>query len=542
MSGPWEKYAATPAPGPWEKYAQPAGEFHNSVGRFPKPNPNAAGADPTVGRSFGQNAVEGFGKSFVDTYHGMQQMGGRLADHFDPQNRTAAVDELVNQSRHTDAPLMNTGGGTVGNIAGQATQMAIPIPGGLAAKGTQLLGKAAPIALDALRAGTFGASQGVADGESRGMNSAVNAGFGAAGSLLPAGLAAAGRKAEPVVDATKQKALQTLERLGIPVHLSQTLDSGFLKLVSSVVNKLPFSGVQAAGRNQRVALSRALGRTMGLDGVTKLSDDVIATAVRRQSADYNQLFGRNAVRITPDIKAQLDAVKSAASSDLTPAKARIVENQVNKFIDKVNGNGEIAGRAYQQIRLGMKNLESDAESGHLVKEVRKVMEKAANQSFTGNDAALLKQTNGRFANRKVIEQALKQVAGAGEEVSPSALWPIVNGAKGSTKEMREIARAGQVVLKNGIPDSGTSQREMVNRLFGLGGGAGAATALGVLPMALKATAVGAGVGRVLNSPAAARIIPGMTSKTLKSAARVTKPAPQLLPAAMSAWKQQDEQR
>lgn len=516
--------------------------FQNSVGRIPKPNPNAEGADPTEGMSWLEKAAAGYGKSYVDTYRGLQQVGGRIggAIGLDTAERLAQVDDAVNESRRTDAALMDTGAGIAGNVVGQAVQMLTPVPAAAAAKGVQVLGRAAPYAGAAARSAAFSGAQGVADGESRALNTAVGGGLGIAGQGLATGTRALATRAGAAVDPMKAAAIKQLEKLGIPVHLSQTMDSGFLKLVSSVVNKLPFSGVQKAGRAQQDALNAELGKMMGLQGVRRLTDDVMDTAARRQSQAYDALFARNTVKLNPIVIGDLKTVAHAARSDLPPDKAQVVINQIEKFVNGANARGEIPGRLYQNLRLGLKPLESHPEHGHLVKQVRKAMEQAADDSFGGADAKILKETNARYANRKIVEKALKQVTGAGGDVRPAALWPLANQKFGSTPEMRELARAGQLVMKDGIPDSGTSQRELINRLLGLGP-AGTAAVLGGVPLALKAMGAGAVVGRALNSQAAAKVAPHLAPAAKKAAAAAAKPAPVLFPALAPLWLRQDDQ-
>lgn len=480
--------------------------------------------DPTQGQPWQVNAAAGFGKAGMDTVHGIEQLFG------------ARSPQQVAEDRTVDAPLMHNTAGVLGNVAGQAAQIAVPIPAGAAIKATSWAGKLAPVVGAAARGGAYGATQEVGDGETRAGNAATNAALGAGGQGVAMGMGRVAKAAAPIIDEAKAASMATLERLGIPTHLSQVSDSGFLKLVSSVANKLPFSGVTRAGRNQDAAVSNALGNFMGMKNVTSLSDKVMAAAEQKISNAYDTVFGRNTVKMDPTTIANLRAVAQAAASDLTPDKAKIVVNQIHKFISKADANGEIPGRAYQNIRLGMKALEANPEHGHLVKEVRKVMEDAANRSFSGPDAQLFQQTQDQFRNRKIIEMALKENTGATGHVRPGALWRATSGKYGATQDMRDLAQAGQVILKDGIPDSGTSQREMVNRLLGLGGGAGAASFFGMLPLALKAAAGGAVAGQVLNSKTAARLLPGVGSKTVNGLARLSRGLPAALPATVNAKK------
>lgn len=161
----------------------------------------AAGAgdyNPTNGMTISELALAGAGKSFKDTGRGVKQLFG--ADN------QAEIDE----SRQTDAPLMRTPSGTLGNIGGAVAQTvpAAFVPGANTLVGAGLTG------------GAFGAAQPVGEGESRGKNTAIGAVAGVAGPVLAraTGAAVRGTKAlvEPFTAAGRERiAGRTLERFGV---------------------------------------------------------------------------------------------------------------------------------------------------------------------------------------------------------------------------------------------------------------------------------------------------------------------------------------
>jgi hypothetical protein len=69
--------------------------------------------------------------------------------------------------------------------------------------------------------------------------------------------------------------------------------------------------------------------------------------------------------------------------------------------------------------------------------------------------------------------------------------------------MRDLARMGQVLLKDPIADSGTAQRTLAYNLL-MGGGSIANPAL--IPLIAKAAAGGATIGRAANSNTLARLL------------------------------------
>lgn len=121
--------------------------------------------DPTEGMSTTEKFLAGAGKAFVDAGRGVGQLVG-LVDRKD-----------IDEAKKLDAPLMNTGAGTVGNIVGNVAAYAplAVIPGANTIAGGALVGAGA------------GALQPVGTDDSRLNNAAIGA---AAGGVVPAALKA----------------------------------------------------------------------------------------------------------------------------------------------------------------------------------------------------------------------------------------------------------------------------------------------------------------------------------------------------------------
>jgi hypothetical protein len=89
--------------------------------------------------------------------------------------------------------------------------------------------------------------------------------------------------------------------------------------------------------------------------------------------------------------------------------------------------------------------------------------------------------------------------------------------------MRELAKIGQNVLKDGLGDSGTAQRQFYTSLLAGGG----AASMGALPLLAKGIAGGAVAGRALNSNIASKLL--AQGKPAAGLARLAQGAPQALP-------------
>lgn len=484
-----------------------------------------------------QTALQGAGKAFVDTGHGLKQLYDLAADRIDPQQQTLSgliagqpapsryQQDMQGQAQtnQQDQALMNSGAGKVGYIGGQGAQMlALGGAAGVGLKGAAALGAASPYVASALAGGAFAGAQPVTADQSRGANAALGAGLGAAGEAVPAALGALAGKAAPTIGAAKQAAIATAEKYGIPLHLSQATDSKFLQTLASASKYLPFSGTSGAQAAQSASLNRALASTIGQQA-DELTPAVMSAAKSANSTGYNDLFARNSVQLDPNTSQRLGALWQQAKQDLTPDQANIVQNQILKYVQAAqDNNGVIPGRLYQNVRAEVQRVEGqNAPAKYLVGQVRKTMQDAANNSFGGQDAAALKALNQQYSNIKILDKALGQAQGANYTVNPANLWRLVNTKYGSSPEMYDLAQMGQAALKDPIPDSGTA-----GRLLSYGSLLGGAAA----PHAVAVPALmGATVGRALNSPLAARVLPYAGQNMLLGLSNAARPAPYMLP-------------
>ena len=530
MAGPWEKYqqAAPADEGPWSRYQQmaapqPEGEtkqqqYERLLAELTARN-NPAEGNATDGMPGWERFMAGVGRSIAETGRGIQQLVGLRSD------------EQVARDRQLDEALLDTTGGFAGNLAGGAVQMMAPVPGAAAARLSSVAGRAAPYIGAAARGAAFSGAQTVGEDESRAGNAAIGGALGAVGQGIAAGAGRLATGAKTKLTPTVQTAIENARAAGIPLHLSQVTDSRFLKTLGSVVNQLPFTGAAKASQRQQEAFNRAVSRGFGEDAPS-LGDDVLRAARQRIGAVYDDIYSRNNVMLDDAALSKLASIEQSASRNLPKDEAAIVKNQIDDIIEATQ-NGGMPGAMYQAFRTDrLMPMESGSRSFQtgLIREIRKALDDAAERSVGPEDAKALAQARRQWRNLRTSEKALNQVAGAGGDVRPAALWPIVNQSKGATPEMRELARIGQVVLKDPIPNSGTPERQLIYRLLGLGG-AGAMSGVSI-PALAGLAAGGAAAGRVMNSPLAALAFG--QGRPMAGLARMVQPAPRLLPAATPA--------
>jgi hypothetical protein len=522
-------------------------DFARLITGAPKPQ---AAANPADDMSTLDKVRAGFGSAIVGTGRGVKQavtdnarrFTSTMAPLVDAYGMDAAkrimhgADDYVaasqasqqadiDETRRLEAPLMDTKAGLAGNVLGQVAQTAA-IPGGAAST----LGK---FGLSAANGALFSGLQPVASGEYRALNTGLGAGLGVVGQGVASGLGRLATGAKNALPEAVQTSIDLARRAGIPLNVAQVSESGPIKAMQAVSRWLPFSGAAGAAKGQQEAFNSALGRSMGLDKAKYLTDDVMRSARQKIGGVFEDIYGRNDVPLSADAMRRLVAVESGAAKNLTHDEAQVVRNQLDRIISN-SEDGALTGKKYQAVRTLIQKAEGPDKTGSAVKELRKTLDDIAAEAIGPDDAAALAKSRGQWANMRVVEDALKQASGAAGQgggaagnVRPASLWPLIR--KGSTKEMRELAKIGQNVLKDGLGDSGSAQRQFYTNLMTGGGGAIGAASLGVLPLLAKGIAGGAVAGRALNSNMASKLL--QQGKPTAGLARLVSGAPRALPVA-----------
>lgn len=222
-------------------------------------------SDPTDGMSVADKVLAGFGKAFSDSGLGAEQIAAWVGQHIpgvDPASARAWAAQLAQQAderKRLDAPLMKTGPGFAGNLAGQVAQtLAVPVGAPETALGRVL-------ASAGVGAGQ-GALQPIGQDDSRSWNTALSAGLGAGGQAVgnAIGSLASGAKA---ATPQAQAAVDLANANGGVVTRGQASQSGFIQRLEKMLASLPGSGrfyANAEAKNQAAALN-ALHNVTGGD-------------------------------------------------------------------------------------------------------------------------------------------------------------------------------------------------------------------------------------------------------------------------------------
>ncbi|MCB4358419.1 hypothetical protein [Quatrionicoccus australiensis] len=335
----------------------------------------AAKADPAMNPTSDMNTFERFaagaGKSITDAGRGLGQMIG-LVDQKD-----------IEESRRLDAPLMNTGAGTAGNIFGNVALLAptAAIPGANTVTGATLINA---LAGAALTPGTLGERAQAASFSGLGGGAGIGAG----------------------------KVISGAGRIANAAAMPLT-KSGQEKIVGEVLRR-------AAGNNADDVISRLRGATELVPGSVPTAAEVadsggIAALQRAMSAANPDAYAHrgmsnNAARVEAlrgiagdeqAMQAAISARKSATDPLYKAADSAVVtsDEQLREIMSRLpNGTiaqaQEIARMTNRPIKFGSDIPESSVATGRIdLATGRPVMQTTAaqNAQFTGRGIDLIKK-------------------------------------------------------------------------------------------------------------------------------------------------------
>lgn len=386
MAGPWEKYAQPVAEGPWTAYAA-SRDAQRQAGEADMQRM----ANPTG--SFGENLAAGAGKAMTDVARGAGQMLGV----------TPRSD--IDEARKLDAPLMKTGGGVTGNIAGNLAMLAPTalIPGANTLTGAATVGAAAA------------ALQPVATGESRALNTVIGGAAGGAGKVIGDKVAAAvtSRLADKTAAGAKTAAanmerdatLRAGREAGYVVPPSQAGGGIASRSMEGFSNKISVQQT-ASARNQEVT-NQLARKAIGLADDAPLNEATL-TALRDTAAEpYRQVAA-----LSPQAAKKLEALK----------QTRADATGFHRFYDR-----SADPSALKQARF------MDAKAADLETQIERMAEKAGKPDLVGE----LRKARKLIAKSYTVERAVKEGTG---NVDAAIISKALNKGVPLDDELRVIAR------------------------------------------------------------------------------------------------------
>ena len=437
-------------------------------GQFQRPkdaldNPNMV----TEGQSFGQNALAGAGKAFVDLGRGIGQITGFIP--------SSEIDEI----QERDEPLMKTGGGVAGNILGNVATMlpAALFPGAASIPGAGITGAA------------MGAITPTKTDESRMQNMAVGAASGVLGSAATKGISR-------VLNPQTREAVRLLLNEGVTPTPGQILGGTAQKIEDKLTSAPILGDVISSAREkglnefQRAAYRRALDpinaqapQQTGREGITAVRDAL--------SSAYNTLASKLSFKADNQFNSSLTQLRQMAQT-LPPQQQQAFDSVIaTQLTGKMTPAGLMNGETLKAVESELGRLargyRGDAsfdnrQLGDAISQVQRLVRENLSR-MNPQYADELSSINAGYANYARLRDAAGRSGADMGNFTPSQLAAAVRGGDASVGKggyatgnalMQDLSDAGKSVLSQKYPDSGTAGRlSMPALLAGAGAGAGA---------------------------------------------------------------------
>lgn len=300
----------------------------------------------------------GAGKAVADTGLGLRQLAGGVMDVVSPRRQNLSslvtgkkipsrVDELrqeVDETRQRDAPLMDTGSGMAGNIAGNLA-MAL-LPGGVALQGGKLLTKvpgAARLAEAMMSGGraliapktipgaaAVGAGQGAIQPSTSTQETIANTGIGGGAGMLVPTVVRAGQVGKAFIDPLSEAGQRQIVGRALN-QAAGTPESAALARSNLQEATQPFVGPVPEGEIARQMMGEIVpgsvpttAQAAGVPSIAALSRS--ATAVDAQS--MNAAAQRAAEQQAARLQQMRGVAGSEGGRDFAAANRQVVGNQM----------------------------------------------------------------------------------------------------------------------------------------------------------------------------------------------------------------------
>lgn len=423
-----------------------------------------ANNDPTIEND---NFISGVGSVFVDNAMGLKQLALQAGNKIGlvDDSTVAGYQRKVDREAQLQAPLMNTGAGQAGVVAGNVALWANPVtvgPRAVTVPG-KILGASAGGA-------AIGGIQPTQTGESRLANAGEGALWAAGGQGVASGLGLLGRKI-PRPDVEKRAAIRYGDSIGVRLSAGELADNGMMRNVANQMERLPFSGGRARYDANAKAFTGAVAKEMGLSS-DKITPRLFGKRMSDIGDDFSRLSENNSLKIDKALMDELALVQKDAE-ELVDAGG-ITKNWISRLIDKADENGIVSGTAYKSIdsKMGKVMAKAGGENAYAIGELREAIRGAMDRSIKPEDAAEWARIRKQYAVGKTIEPLVAKTKDG--IIPPAQLMGRVTADKaGKTRmannkagELGKLARLGQYMKEP--PDSGTADRALVN--VGLLGG------------------------------------------------------------------------
>lgn len=427
----------------------------------------------------------GFGD---EIYGGLAALGakgvGELADLAGVPNRyeQMSVGDIYRQERDAARQSLKSieqedpGIAIAGQIVG-AVANPVKFKGGMIARGGK---DAAMFALgdseaDLTKGDVGGALQDTLTGAALGAGTGAVLG-GASKVLKPAG--------DKAISATRKASRKAMEQIGInDLTPGQATGNRALNVLDGALDDMVTTS-GAARKKQEGQLrkfTRAALQKAGIEA-DELTPEVREVAEAQFNRSYQDIFDGESVKLGENLRKAVRQIRrteaNKVSQNMTPA--------IKSYISDLSKARNMTGRDYQAMRSRMTKqirslTSSDPFAADVVRSLRDALDGAATLSIPAQKMQQLQKVNTQYSNYKLLTKAISTTTDDAIEglLSPKKLLQSIE-TNNKTKsqagygELYDLSRSASNVLPNRVPSSGTSERQLGQRLLtaGAAGGGG----------------------------------------------------------------------
>lgn len=346
-------------------------------------------------------------------------------------------------------------------VGGAAPMLAMPV------LGSGIAGMAAGAALPGLM--EYGT------GSERLMRGGMGAAGGALGGMIGKGLSRAPQPFKPNLTQTQQEAMAAADRIGAKLRPDEVVNSKPLKWLNAALQDMPFSG----GMAQKESLARlgkinsAAARSIGVNGASEITDDVLATARKQISGEFQRILAPLEV---PLDKQFVNDVRAITGSKVMKALRNDSTESVIAPFRNIPQGVKAKGDWFQQNLTALNDevraAYSAGETGKAkaLESFEGALHRAAQRGMSPQDRAAYEVARKQWANLRILETG--KVVDGGNVVPHRLESALQSRYKQAFKEGKlsgelvDIAKAGHSMRT--MPQSGTTPRALYS---GLAGGA-----------------------------------------------------------------------
>jgi hypothetical protein len=483
MAGPWEDFAPQQQSGPWDEYAVKKDpkvgkpEELSFAERYIAPLIDKTGLGDVAGGNVRGSAVGRLAMGAAAPGVAVAQLAANALSPLDnslASRVNQGISHTEKQYQDARAQAGSTGFDPLRAI-GEAAMTALPL---------SKVGQGASLLKQGLMQGAAsGALHPVTGGDNFWIDKAKDVGIGAAAGGVAAPLVGAlARVVSP--RASVNPDLQLLRSEGVQPTVGQTL-GGLANNLEEKAMSLPLVGDairNARGRAVADFNNAAINRAVEPIGqkVAGSGQEAVAQAGDALSNAYNTALSKvSHVNFdTPQFNQQLGQLQDMTQGLAAPLQQKFNHVFEQVVLRKMSPNGSILGADLKAVdselgkmagRYSGSSVASEQEFGDAVKQLQALVRGQVSQSNPQYAMAQAAADKG-WANLVRVEGAAKSAINNEGVFTPAQLNSAVRGADTSVRDrasargealMQDLSNAGQKVLANRVPNSGTTDRALL---------------------------------------------------------------------------------